>query len=65
MEKDIKAMLGLVHHGKNEFARGNAHINGIESFWGYAKIRLVKFKLALPLIMLCSLAAEQSDTISV
>ncbi|MCK5920061.1 MAG: IS1595 family transposase, partial [Methylococcales bacterium] len=22
----------------------NSHINGIESFWGYAKIRLVKFK---------------------
>ena len=21
-----------------------SHINGIESFWGYAKIRLVKFK---------------------
>jgi transposase-like protein len=33
-----------VHHGKNEFARGNSHINGIESFWGYAKIRLIKFK---------------------
>jgi transposase-like protein len=33
-----------VHHSKNEFARGNAHINGMESFWGYAKIRLVKFK---------------------
>lgn len=33
-----------VHHGENEFARGNSHINGIESFWGYAKIRLVKFK---------------------
>ena len=33
-----------VHHSKNEFARGNSHINGIESFWGYAKNRLVKFK---------------------
>ena len=33
-----------VYHGKNEFARGNSHINGIESFWGYAKTRLVKFK---------------------
>jgi transposase-like protein len=34
-----------VHHGKNEFARGNSHINGIESFCGgYAKNRLVKFK---------------------
>ena len=33
-----------MHHGKNEFVRGNSHINGIESFWGYAKNRLVKFK---------------------
>ena len=33
-----------VHHSKNEFARGSSHINGIESFWGYAKTRLVKFK---------------------
>ena len=33
-----------VHYGKNEFVRGNSHINGIESFWCYAKTRLVKFK---------------------
>jgi transposase-like protein len=35
-----------VHHGKNEFVRGNSHINGIESFFlgGHAKIKLVKFK---------------------
>ena len=33
-----------VHHGNNEFARGNQHINGIESFWSYAKGRLAKFK---------------------
>jgi len=34
-----------VNHGKNEFSRGSgAHINGIESFWGYAKHRLNKFK---------------------
>ncbi len=32
-----------VHHGKNEFARGNKHINGIESFWSYAKRHLVQF----------------------
>jgi transposase len=32
-----------VNHGKNEFARGNAHVNGIESFWSYAKRRLVQF----------------------
>jgi transposase len=29
--------------GENEFAKGNSHINGIESFWGYSKNRLVKF----------------------
>ena len=36
-----------VHHGKDEFVeKGNPtnHINGIESFWGYAKNRLVKFQ---------------------
>jgi len=33
-----------VHHSKNEFVRGKSHINGIESFWNYAKIRLVKFR---------------------
>jgi len=32
-----------VHHGKNEFTRGHSHINGIESFWSYAKRRLMKF----------------------
>ncbi len=33
-----------VQHGQDEFVRGNAHINGIEGFWGIAKTRLVKFK---------------------
>jgi len=32
-----------VHHGTNEFARGKNHINGIESFWSFAKNRLIKF----------------------
>jgi len=32
-----------VHHGDNEFAHGSRHINGIESFWSYAKRRLIKF----------------------
>lgn len=32
-----------VFHSKNEFARGKSHINGIESFWSYAKRRLSKF----------------------
>ena len=33
-----------VDHGTNEFVRGKSHINGIESFWGYAKTRLSKFR---------------------
>jgi transposase-like protein len=32
-----------VHHCDNEFARGKSHVNGIESFWSYAKARLAKF----------------------
>lgn len=32
-----------VHHGKNEFANRKSHINGIESFWSFAKRRLMKF----------------------
>lgn len=32
-----------VYHSKNEFARGKSHVNGIESFWSYAKRRLAKF----------------------
>jgi transposase-like protein len=33
-----------VEHGKNEFANDHSHINGIESFWAYAKLRLSKIK---------------------
>jgi len=33
-----------VKHGKNEFAKGHNHINGIENFWGLAKTRLTKFR---------------------
>ena len=32
-----------VFHSKNEFTRGKSHVNGIESFWSYAKRRLSKF----------------------
>jgi transposase len=32
-----------VQHGEEEFARGKKHINGIESFWSFAKARLLKF----------------------
>lgn len=33
-----------VEHGNNEFANKNSHINGIESFWAFAKARLVRFR---------------------
>jgi transposase-like protein len=34
-----------IKHGDNQFSSGNGqHINGIESFWSYAKSRLAKFK---------------------
>ena len=32
-----------IYHQDN-YAVGNVHINGIEGFWGYAKVRLVKFR---------------------
>ena len=33
-----------VNHSKDEFAKGKTHINGIENFWGLAKVRLAKFR---------------------
>ena len=33
-----------IHHHDNEFARKHRHINGIESFWSYAKLRLAKLR---------------------
>jgi transposase-like protein len=32
-----------VFHSRDEFARGKSHVNGIESFWSFAKRRLSKF----------------------
>ncbi|HEX8072283.1 MAG TPA: IS1595 family transposase [Pyrinomonadaceae bacterium] len=32
-----------VNHSGNEFVQGTHHVNGIESFWSYAKRRLQKF----------------------
>lgn len=32
-----------VYHSKDEFTRGKAHVNGIESFWSYTKRRMAKF----------------------
>lgn len=33
-----------VHHHENEFARGKNHVNGIESFWSFAKYRFLKLR---------------------
>lgn len=33
-----------VRHGEDEFATEQSHINGIESFWGFAKTRLARFR---------------------
>jgi len=32
-----------IYHSKDEFARGKNHVNGIESFWSYAKRRISQF----------------------
>ena len=31
-------------HSRDEFTKAAVHINGIEGFWGLAKVRLAKFK---------------------
>ena len=33
-----------VKHGRNQFADGQNHINGIENFGGLCKVRLAKFR---------------------
>ena len=33
-----------VNHGQDQFVHDKSHINGIESFWGYAKTRLSRFR---------------------
>jgi transposase len=44
---DALAVYGYNHkkvkHSEDEFVNGDAHINGIESFWSYVKRRLIKF----------------------
>lgn len=32
-----------INHARHEFAEGTNHVNGIESFWSFAKRRLQKF----------------------
>lgn len=37
-----------VYHSKDEFSRGKCHVNGIESFWSFAKRRLSQFNGLAP-----------------
>ena len=48
-----------VNHGRNEFARLDVHVNGIESFWSFAKTRLAKFRGLKP--SLISLHLKESE----
>lgn len=34
----------VVSHGKDEYARGDGHINGIEGFWSYAKTWMYHYR---------------------
>ena len=43
-----------INHGADELANGSNHINGIESFWAYAKLRLSKFKGKKGRILSCT-----------
>ena len=44
---DALAVYGYNHksvkHHENEFVRGDAHVNGIESYWSWTKRRSIKF----------------------
>ena len=31
-----------IHHPQNQFARGKNHVNGIESFWSFTKLRGIR-----------------------
>lgn len=42
--REVGYALVRVDHGRDEFVRGEVHINGIEAFWGYAKTRLARFR---------------------
>ena len=33
-----------IHHHQNQFARGKNHVNGIETFWSFTKLRLAKLR---------------------
>jgi len=37
-----------VYHSQDEFVRGKSHVNGIESFWSFAKRRLSQFNGLAP-----------------
>ena len=52
-----------VRHGANEFASGRSHINGIESFWAYAKHRLAKSRASPNIPSACTSRRPNSASI--
>ena len=44
-----------IHHHQNQFARGKNQVNGIESFWSYAKFRFLKLRGVRPQFFLLHL----------
>ena len=48
-----------IHHHQNQFARGKNHVNGIESFWSYAKFRFLKLRGVRPQFFLLHLKESE------
>lgn len=48
-----------IHHHQNQFARGKNHVNGIESFWSFTKLRLAKLRGIRPEFFLLHLKESE------
>ena len=48
-----------IHHHQNQFARGKNHVNGIESFWSFTKLRLAKLRGIRPAFFLIHLKESE------
>ncbi len=48
-----------IHRHQNQFARGKNHVNGIESFWSYAKFRFLKLRGVRPQFFLLHLKESE------
>ena len=48
-----------IHPHENQFARGKNHVNGIESFWSFTKLRLAKLRGIRPEFFLLHLKESE------